>query len=295
MLRCDVDRRESYGKRKLPQRCVATEGEACRVVRRHAMVPVHQRRGLPVLLHLQTWEEVEAYLRAAKGIIVPIGSTEQHGPNGLIGTDAICAEAIAAGVGEATGALVGPTINVGNAQHHLAFAGTITLKPSTLIAVIGDYVASLARHGFARFYFVNGHGGNIATIGAAFAEIYAGSSLRRGSNAPALRCALKNWWETPGVSKLAKELFGDREGGHATPSEVSVTQHVYPAAIKRREMGPPVARSRGFTDAEDYRRLFPDGRIGSDPTLATPEHGARLLDAAVSDISEEYRKFAAQE
>src|SRR5690242_627501 len=77
MLRCDVDRRESYGKRKLPQRCVATEGEACRVVRRHAMVPVHQRRGLPVLLHLQTWEEVEAYLRAAKGIIVPISSTEQ--------------------------------------------------------------------------------------------------------------------------------------------------------------------------------------------------------------------------
>lgn len=247
-----------------------------------------------MLLHLQTWEEVEAYLRHAKGIIVPIGSTEQHGPNGLIGTDAICAEAIAAGVGDAVGALVGPTINVGNAQHHLAFAGTITLRPTTLIAVISDYVASLARHGFERFYFINGHGGNIATISAAFAEIYAGASLRRGDNTPAVRCALKNWWETAGVHKLSKELFGDREGSHATPSEVSVTQHVHPAAIKQRPMGPPAPRARGFTDAEDYRRLFPDGRIGSDPTLATPEHGARFIETAVRDIAEEYRKFVAQ-
>src|SRR5260370_4031992 len=207
----------------------------------------------------------------------------------------MCAEAIAAGGGEAAGALVGPTINVGNAQHHRAFAGTITLRPSTLIAVIGDSVASLARHGFARFYLINGHGGNMATIGAAFAEIYADASLRLGGNAPPVRCMLKNWWETPGVSKLSKELYGDREGSHATPSEVSVTQHVYPAAIKRREMGPPAPRVRGFTDAEDYRRLFPDGRIGSDPTLASPEHGARFVAAAVRDIAEEYRRFVAQE
>src|SRR5215469_14256474 len=188
---------------------------------------------------------------------------------------------VATGVGAAAGALVGPTINVGNAQHHLAFAGTITLRPSTLIAVIGDYVASLARHGFERFYFINGHGGNIATIGAAFAEIYAQASLRPGDNAKALRCALKNWWQTQGVQKLTKELFGEREGSHATPSEVSLTQHVHPEAIKRRAMGPPAPRERNFTDAADYRRLFPDGRIGSDPTLASPEHGARLIDAAV--------------
>src|SRR6185312_13895462 len=159
-----------------------------------------------VRLHLQTWEEVEAYLQRSRGVIVPIGSTEQHGPNGIIGTDAICAEAVAGGVGEAAGALVGPTINVGNAQHHLAFAGSITLRPSTLIAVIGDYVQSLARHGFERFYFINGHGGNIATVGAAFAEIYANASLKPGE-APGLRCKLKNWWDTPGVQALSKELY----------------------------------------------------------------------------------------
>jgi creatinine amidohydrolase len=247
-----------------------------------------------VLLHLQTWQEVETYLKRSQAIIVPIGSTEQHGPNGLIGTDAICAEVIAKGVGETADALVGPTINVGNAQHHMAFTGTITLRPSTLIAVIADYVASLARHGFQRFFFINGHGGNIATVGAAFQEIYAGASLRPGGNAPALRCRLKNWWETPGVQKLSKELFGNREGSHATPSEVSVTQWAYPEAIKRAIMGEANGRVRDFCDAEDYRRLFPDGRIGSDPTLATPEHGARFVETAVRDIAEEFQKFASQ-
>ncbi len=116
-----------------------------------------------MLLQHQTWREVEDYLGRSKGIILPIGSTEQHGPNGLIGTDAICAEVIARGVGEAADAMVGPTIGVGVAVHHMDFTGTMTVRPSTLIALMQDYVLSLARHGFRRFYFINGHGGNIAT------------------------------------------------------------------------------------------------------------------------------------
>ncbi|MCZ0904881.1 creatininase family protein, partial [Microcoleus sp. HI-ES] len=68
-----------------------------------------------MLLHLSTWPEVEAYLESSRGIIIPIGSTEQHGPTGLIGPDAIAANAIARGVGEAANALIGPTINVGMA------------------------------------------------------------------------------------------------------------------------------------------------------------------------------------
>ena len=91
-------------------------------------------------LHLSTWPEVEAYLLRSQGIIFPIGSTEQHGPTGLIGTDAICAETIATGVGEQTGSLVAPTINVGMALHHTAFPGSISLRPSTLIALIQDSV-----------------------------------------------------------------------------------------------------------------------------------------------------------
>jgi creatinine amidohydrolase len=239
-------------------------------------------------LQLQTWMEVEAYLRSSRGIILPIGSTEQHGPTGLIGTDAICAEVIAKDVGEAAGALVAPTIAVGMAQHHLGFAGSITLRPSTLIAVLRDLVGSLARHGFERFYFVNGHGGNIATVMAAFSEIYAERSLSAEANAPPIKCRLRNWWQNPEVRKLSKELYGDAEGSHATPSEVAVTQFAYPDAIKSAPLDPPVAPSGDFADAADYRRNFPDGRIGSNPALASPEAGRRLCEAAVAALTKDY-------
>jgi creatinine amidohydrolase len=121
-------------------------------------------------LQLSTWTEVETYLQTSTGIIIPIGSTEQHGPTGLIGTDAITAEAIAQAVGAVTQAIVAPTINVGMALHHTDFPGTISLRPSTLILVIRDYLTCLTRSGFTKFFFINGHGGNIATLKAAFSE-----------------------------------------------------------------------------------------------------------------------------
>jgi creatinine amidohydrolase len=246
-------------------------------------------------LQLATWHEVEGYLAKSRGIIMPIGSTEQHGPNGLIGTDALCAEVIGRGVGDKTGACVAPTIAVGMAQHHLGFAGSMTLRPSTLIQVIKDCVQSLQRHGFERFFFVNGHGGNIATVTAAFSELHAERSLDPRSNAPGIRCALRNWWTGPGVQKLSKELFGDSEGSHATPSEVAVTQYAFPDSIKSATLEPKVAPRGSFHDADDYRRRFPDGRIGSDPGLATPEHGKRFYDMAVEEVAQDYMKFVADD
>ena len=244
-------------------------------------------------LQQSTWHEIEAYLTRSRGIIMPIGSTEQHGPNGLIGTDALCAEVIARGVGEAADACVAPTISVGMAQHHLGFPGSITLRPSTLIQVIKDYVQSLQRHGFERFFFVNGHGGNIATVTAAFSELYAERSLDPRSNAPGIRCKLRNWWTGPRIGALSKQLYGDSEGSHATPSEVAVTQYAFPDSIKSARLEPAVAPRGEFHDADDYRRRFADGRIGSNPGLATPEHGKRFYDIAVEEISADYRKFVA--
>src|SRR3546814_5368725 len=98
-------------------------------------------------LQLTTWPEVEAYLERSTGIIVPIGSPEQHGPTGLIGTDALTAEVIGRRVGEAEGDLVAPTNSYGLAQPHMAFTGTVTFRPSTLIQVVRDAVMALARHG----------------------------------------------------------------------------------------------------------------------------------------------------
>lgn len=244
-----------------------------------------------MLLQLCTWQEVERYLERSRGVIVPIGSTEQHGPNGLIGTDAICPEVIARGVGEQIGALVAPTLSVGMAQHHLGFSGSVSFRPSTLIAVVRDLVQSLARHGFERCYFLNGHGGNIATVTAAFSEIYAERSFSGGNNRAHIRCKLSNWYMSPGVKRLSAELFGGSEGSHATPSEVSLTYFAYPEAVKSARMSPKLAPTGPIYDADDYRGRFPDGRIGSDPSLASVDAGKRLYEAAVKDIARDYEDF----
>ena len=175
-----------------------------------------------MLLHLCTWPEVEDYLTRSRGIIFPIGSTEQHGPTGLIGTDAICAEVVARGVGKATGALVGPTINVGMALHHMAFPGSISLRPSTLIALIQDYVKPLACNGFERFYFINGHGGNVASLKAAFSETYAAIFDASLPNADNVRCKVANWYKSEAVKSLAAQLYGDQDGTHAPPGSTQM-------------------------------------------------------------------------
>lgn len=251
--------------------------------------------GLIMLLHLSTWPEVEAYLKQSSGIILPIGSTEQHGPTGLIGTDAICAEAIAQGVGEAAHALVGPTINVGMALHHTAFPGSISLRPSTLILVVRDYITTLAKAGFTKFFFINGHGGNIATLKAAFSETYAALSDLNVANSDRVQCQIANWFTCSSVYKRAKELYGNEEGSHATPSEVALTQYVYPDAIKQASLSKEVASGHPIYGAVDFRRRYPDGRMGSNPALATPEHGKQFYELAVKELTNDYLKFLNRE
>ncbi|MEQ9519254.1 MAG: creatininase family protein [Parvibaculum sp.] len=247
-----------------------------------------------MILHQSTWPEVDAYLTRRTGIVIPIGSTEQHGPNGLIGTDAICPEVIAIHAQAQADMLVAPTFNVGCAQHHMAFAGSMTLRPSTMIAVIRDWVSSLSRHGFDRIYFFNGHGGNIATIQAAFSEIYADRSFAKdGDNVRALQCKLANWWDYKPVYKYCMDTYGKAHGSHATPSEVAVTQYAYPQAIKDVAMSPAIAPSGRFTDAADYRAKFPDGRIGSDPSLANVQDGQKLVELSSAELIGDFNSFLA--
>lgn len=246
-----------------------------------------------MLLSLSTWCDVEAYLERSRSILIPIGSMEQHGPTGLIGTDALCPQIIAeAAAKDDPSILVGPTFNVGCAQHHLGFPGSITLRPSTMIAAIEDWSASLRRHGFERIYWLNGHGGNIATIAAAFAEVYAGRSLTGpDSSVAALTLRQRNWWDLPGVMSVCQRLHPSNDGSHATASEVAVTYAAYPDQQRDLTLTPRVAPNGRFTDAEDYRRRFPDGRIGSDPSQATVEGGQQIIDAAAKSLRADFARF----
>ena len=245
-----------------------------------------------MLLALSTWPEIQSWLERSKTVVIPIGSNEQHGPTGLLGTDWLCPEIIAHEAEKSGELLVAPTFNIGMAQHHLAFPGTISLRPSTFQAAISDWVSSLTRHGFERLYFLNGHGGNVASIEAAFSEIYAEWSFAEERTPFALK--LKNWWDLPGVDKLAYKLFPQGHGSHATPSEIAVTQAAYPDFIKRvsAPLEPKIAPNGPIRDALDYRARFPDGRIGSDPLEATPEKGRQLIDAAVPALLADVEAFS---
>ncbi len=244
-----------------------------------------------IRLDLSTWKEVESYLKNCKGIILPIGSTEQHGPTGAIGTDALTAQAVALEVGKRTGVLVTPTQSFGMAEHHLGFPGTISLQPSTLLAVLHDLILSLAGHGFERIFVINGHGGNIATAKAAFAQAYNTAFNRNLPVASQLRCKLANWFMAPSVFSKAKEFYGSKEGQHATPSEIALTLYLEPSLRPKQRSLPSPSPAGPIYGKEDFRLRYPDGRMGSDPSLAKPEHGEVLLDLAASALVEDLIYF----
>jgi creatinine amidohydrolase/Fe(II)-dependent formamide hydrolase-like protein len=245
-----------------------------------------------MLLQLSTWQEIEDYLKRSKTLVIPIGSNEQHGPTGLLGTDFLCPEIIAHEASRLQGQdlLIGPTFAIGMAQHHLGFPGSISLRPTTFIAALGDWTRSLAGHGFERIYFLNGHGGNVATIEAAFSEIYAEASFDRRRAGFALK--LRNWWDLKGVMGLANRLFPTGHGSHATPSEIAVTQWAYPDSIKSANYAPQVAPTGPIREALDFRARYPDGRMGSDPGQATPEKGGELVALAVQGLIAEVGEFS---
>ncbi|NWA02362.1 creatininase family protein [Pseudomonas gingeri] len=243
-----------------------------------------------MLLHLSTWAEIGQFLQRSRTIVVPIGSNEQHGPTGLLGTDWMCPQIIAHEAQKNADILIAPTFNIGMAQHHLGFAGTISLRPSTFIAAIGDWTRSLAGHGFEKILFLNGHGGNIASIEAAFSELYAEASFARRPAGFALK--LCNWWDLEGVGELARQQFPTGHGSHATPSEIAITQWAYPDAIKSAEYSPQIAPSGPIREALDFRARHPDGRMGSDPALATPEKGRELVMLAAQSLVRELDAFS---
>ncbi len=249
-----------------------------------------------------TWCEVSAYLAQTNSIIVPIGSTEQHGPIALIGTDVLTAAAVAYGIGQCNGALVDPTLSLSVAQFNLGFPGTISLRASTLITVVNDYVLSHKRQGFERFYFVNGHGANVAVAKAAFQDIYVQWSLGNMTGQPP-RCRLRSWWDYPQADALCKQWFGAGEGMHATPSEIAMTLHLLPDSERKaslQALAAPTQLPAAFLrdqggdnhwDAQTHQAAFPDGRVGSDSALATAEQGKQLLEAAIAAGCDNFSAF----
>lgn len=243
-------------------------------------------------LSTSTWPEIEARIKSGKtSIIIPIGSHEQHGPTGLVGTDALCPEIIAKEAEKTNDILLGPCFSVGMAQHHLGFHGSLSLRPSTMIAAMVDWTNSLAKMGITRIFWLNGHGGNCPTIQAAFSESYMQYSVR---NEPcSFAHNMCNWWDLPGISKLCYDIYPIGHGTHGTAGEIAVTYYGYPEReiLNQMKLEPKIAPDGPIRDAIDFRSRYPDGRMGSDPTQATSEDGRQIVTACVDALIQALRVF----
>ena len=237
-------------------------------------------------LEEMTWYEVQTYLQESRGIILPTGSVEQHGPLGLIGTDSICAREIAWAAAERCSAIVAPEISYSPAPFNMSFPGTVSLTPTVFESVVRDILTSLAHHGFERIYILNGHGANL-------------SILRDLEESFQQMVRVKSWWDFKPVNILRDQFYGDWEGMHATPSEIAITQDTH-RIVRIDDLAPPEKLSPDYIAAHagdkhgppgEHRKSFPDGRVGSHSGLAKVEHGEKLLNAAARAVAEDYLSF----
>ena len=105
------------------------------------------------------------------------------------------------------------------------------------------------------------------------------------------RCKIVSWFMIPDVFQEAKKLYGDREGQHATPSEIALTLFLEPGLVeKQRKLNEP-SPAGPIYDYRDFRRRYPDGRMGSDPFLAKSIHGQVLLEKASQALKQELSIF----
>ena len=238
-----------------------------------------------MLLKLALWQDVQEYLEKRNDVVLPVGGTEQHGPSGPLGTDLIIAEELANDLGEERRAMVAPAIPFGVSQVHGAFPGTIAVKPATVLALVTDAIESLAQQGFRRFLLVNAHHGSKAILQAACTQVHA--------QIADARCLSVQWWELPEAKSVLMEMFGAREGHHATPGELSIVRRFYPRAVPElpaMDRFEPVPQIVAWS-AQDFRQRYPDGTVGSDPSLSSGTAGDRIFAAASRGLVEVHRRL----
>jgi creatinine amidohydrolase len=261
-------------------------------------------------LERMTWPEVEAAIeRGIDAVLIPIGTTEQHGHHMPLDTDcviarALCARAAELGEAEGVSVLVAPTLNVTLSWYHMQFPGSIRLSTTTFLTVFREICDSLAHHGFERLVAVNGHGGNIAALTVAVNEYFETTGRR---------VFLVQWWD------LASDVLADIEGPmiHAEEAETSLamalgqrvyedraTRDAYDRGAAVKEAGLPWTsfgryemRPRGpgvIAPMDMLRDISPSGVVG-DATKARLETGERIVSALIPRIVQVCKELAGKE
>jgi creatinine amidohydrolase len=171
-----------------------------------------------------TLTQVEEYLDGGNDLVlVPTGSTEQHGPHGPLSTDVIIPTEVCRRVAARLGALVAPSVNYGISAGHRGFRGLAYLTSPTFVAVIEDIAFSLAEAGFGRIVFVNGHYTNYPPIITACMNV--STRLPEGTRAWGV-----SYWESLPAAQL-EEYLSLSSGLHANIGETSAVMAVRPELV----------------------------------------------------------------
>jgi creatinine amidohydrolase len=160
-----------------------------------------------------TWTDSEKLFKQTDVALLPVGSTEQHGPHNPLGTDHLVAEKLSAIVGKRTGVPVLPVVPVGVSEHHRHFSGTLWVPSLVLGEYVKAIVLSAASHGARKIVIVNGHGGNQSTL------LEVAGELRRRHNVFA-------------VHLMAFPLAQAGPPGHADALETSVNLYFHKNLVK---------------------------------------------------------------
>ncbi|MEJ2166508.1 MAG: creatininase family protein [Desulfobacterales bacterium] len=232
-------------------------------------------------LHLDrmTWVDVKAEINNGRDtVVVPFGSTEQHGRHMPLGTDAVLGDEFGWRLAERLNAFLAPTVRFGCSEHHLSFPGTISLSQETFQRIVADVVKSLSRHGFRRIVLLPTHGGNFKPLADAFAELE-----------PIENVKVLAFTDLEGFAKAAFEssrAFGvkaGQSGAHSGEWETSLMLALRPEQVKMDQA------AEGFVGelSEIMARVFDgiqaldeNGVLG-DPRPATAEAGKKYFEEMV--------------
>ena len=231
--------------------------------------------------------ELRALAEADAVVIIPVGSTEQHGPHLPVQVDARLAAEVAKGAAERIAkrqsVVVAPTLWCGLAEHHMAFGATITLDFATFHALVRCVCESILRHGFRRLALLNGHGGNIKAL-----DVIAGELQRELG----VRVVSATYWTVTSVARAFREILEAQPGvAHACEAETSMMLALEPALVERDEMARVEGCTRNLSVSggvyrwRGFEEMTESGVIGF-PAVATPEKGERLLAAAAEGVAE---------
>ena len=243
----------------------------------------------PMALARQSWPELESVLDDIELVLLPIGSTEQHGPNLGMGQDHLIAEAFCELAAERLRPrlLVVPAIPWGISDHHMDFPGSMTLRPETFLDLLEDVIGSMTHHGLRRFLLVNGHGGNQALASAAVQDF----GLRLDVDFVG---AVMHSMLDPDDARDA--IRGDLPTGHADEFEASYSYYLNPAlvrtdALARAELDERFDAFRTKLAAYDLEWPNPEGartRNGAlgDAARGSREAGQALIEGAIAELGD---------